>query len=152
MFFVAVIIARLRFNGLVGFANYSTQTAEAFNDKEEHLARQLMLHPTDHPPALETRLAFISEQIAESLSGAKVVADQLRPIIHYMGIFRHLGVLSFLGALVASALWLAPSLAVCFGIIGIIAYGYPTFDRWVRDGRLRRSKLFRLPYLLRSRR
>lgn len=151
MFFLAVIVARLRFNALVGLASYSTQMAEAFNEKEEHMVRNLALSPSLRSKETDARLEAMGKQITESLDDAQVVVDQLRPIIHYMGGFRHIGVLSFLSALVASAWWISPILALTFSIIGMIAYGYPTFDRWARDGRLYRHA-FHLPRLLKLRR
>lgn len=152
MFFLAVIVARLRFNALVGLASYSTQMAEAFNEKEEHMVRNLALSPNLKSKETDARLNAICKQITESLDDAQVVVDQLRPIIHYMGGFRHIGVLCFLSALVASAWWISPVLALGFTVVGLIAYGYPTFDRWARDGRLYRHASFRLPQLLKLRR
>ncbi|HKM86673.1 MAG TPA: hypothetical protein VJW96_10730 [Terriglobales bacterium] len=151
MFFVAVIVARLRFNSLVGLANYSTEMAAAFNDKEEDLDRHLLLSQSKEP-VLQTRLDRLRKQINDSLGEAQLAVNQLRPIIAYMRIFRHLGVLTFLGALVASALWVSPVLAAGFTLIGVLAYGYPTLDRWVRDSALRKHGFFLVEAVLRRRR
>jgi hypothetical protein len=149
MFFVAVIVARLRFNSLVGLANYSLEVTAAFNDKEDEIDRQLLFTQPVPAPAQE-RLTHLREQIADSLGDARLAMEQLRPIISYMRIFRHVGVLTFLGALVASAMWVSPVLAGGFALIAVLAYGYPTLDRLVRDAVLRKHGFFSVQSLLKK--
>jgi hypothetical protein len=150
MFFIAVVVARLRFNSLVGFANYSTQMTAAFNEKEEDLARHLLLVQGTPPHSVELRLNRLRELITGSLDEARLAVDQLRPIIFYMGVFRRIGIVVFLATLVASALLISQLLAAGFAVIGLIAYGYPTLDRWARDGALRKHGFFNLTRLLKS--
>ena len=147
-FFLAVIVARLRFNSLVGLASYSTEVASALNQKEEGLyLHQLSL---ERPrPELEARLTQLRDRIRNSLEEAQLISQQLAPIVLYMTVFRHLGVLTFLFALVASAIWVSPALAIAFAVISLLAYSYPALDRKLRDHNLLRHGFFRLPAFLR---
>jgi hypothetical protein len=149
MFFVAVIVARLRFNSLVGLATYSLEVTAAFNDKEDEIDRQLLFSQPG-PAAAQERLGRLREQISYSLSDARLAMEQLRPIISYMRIFRHVGVLTFLCALVASAMWVSPVLAAGFTLIAVLAYGYPTLDRLVRDAVIRKHGFFSVESLLKK--
>jgi hypothetical protein len=147
-FFLAVIVARLRFNSLVALANYSTEVAGALNEKEEalHLHQLSQGHPRSD---LDARLTYLRERIQTSLEEAQLIAQQLVPILLYMTVFRHLGVLSFLLALVASAIWISPVLAMAFAIVSLGAYSYPMIDRKLRDHNLLRLAFFRLPAFFR---
>lgn len=147
-FFLAVIVARLRFNSLVGLASYSTEVASALNQKEEDL--YLLQLSVERPrPDLDARLAHLRDRIRSSLEEARLISQQLAPIVLYMTVFRHLGVLTFLLALVASAIWVSPALATAFAGISLLAYSYPALDRKLRDHNLLRHAFFRLPTFLR---
>lgn len=148
LLFVAVIVARLRFNSLVGVANYSTLMAAAFNEKEEGIDQIMISNLLTEQESLKKRLGVLQVHISTSLDEANVAVDQLRPIVSYMGVFRHMGVLTFLGTLVASAMWFSPWLALGFSAVGILAYGYPTIDHLLRDKRIRRLTFFLMPNVL----
>jgi hypothetical protein len=147
-FFLAVIVARLRFNSLVALANYSIEVAGTLNEKEEAL---YMHQLAENPPRsdLGARINYLRECIQASLEEAQIISQQLEPIVLYMTVFRHLGVLSFLLALVASAVWISPILAIAFAIISLGAYSYPIIDRKLRDRNLLRLAFFRLPAFFR---
>lgn len=140
--FLAVIVGRLRFNSLVGVANYSALMASTFNDKEEEVDRILQTTASDD---LRARMRVLQGYIATSLAEGNVALDQLRPIVAYMGIFRHLGVVTFLATLVASAMWFSPVLALGFFGVGVVAYAYPALDHWLRDKAIRKLTFFLIP-------
>jgi hypothetical protein len=149
IFFLTVIVARLRFNSLVGLASYSIEVAGALNQKEESLhLQQFSLQGLR--PDVDARLRYLRERIKGSLEEAQLIAQQLAPIVLYMTVFRHLGVLTFLLALVASAVWISPILAVAFAVVSLGAYSYPVIDRKLRDHNLLRHAFFRLPAFFRK--
>lgn len=140
LFFMGVIVARLRFSALVGAATFSTEMAAGMNEKENSLAGQ---GPGDAVEARNTRLAWLHGHVDQYLNEARVELDQLRPIIVYMTIFRTLGLLTFMVTLVLSALWFGPRTALCFAVVAILTYCYPWIDAF-RDKRLRKTDFSRL--------
>jgi hypothetical protein len=152
MFFMGVIIARLRFNATIGAANFSTQMAANFNAKEEELVTHRLLsgNPETTPAIHVQRLERLRSQISTYLDEARVEVDQMRPIISYMTAFRTLGLLAFLATLVTSALWFGPKLSVCFALIALVTFVYPSMDALIRDGRMDKHDFFRLSTLISS--
>jgi hypothetical protein len=139
LFFMGVMVARLRFSSLVGAASYSTEMAANLNEKENDLSEEELT--TGLTDKKEQRLKWLHLHVDQYLNEAKVELEQLRPIIVYMTIFRTLGLLAFMFTLVLSALWFGPRTALCFGVIAILTYCYPWIDA-VRDKRLRNTDYF----------
>jgi hypothetical protein len=149
MFFMVVMVARLRFNALTGPASFSTQMATNFNSKEEEIARYMLLEaptadPAKAPAVLEERLVRLRKQITFYLDEGRVEVEQMRAIIGYMTIFRTLGLIAFLVTLVVSAMWFAPRLSIFFGLMAFLTYAYPMMDGLIRDRKLRSHDFFRL--------
>ncbi len=141
LFFMGVMVARLRFSALVGQATFSTEMATNLNNKENDLAGQEPAR--EHAETRRTRLDWLHLHVDTYLNEAKVELAQLRPIIVYMTVFRTLGLLAFMLTLVLSALWFGPRTALCFSIIAAMTYCYPWIDA-VRDKRLRKTDFSRL--------
>jgi hypothetical protein len=134
MFFIAVIVARLRFNDLIGETKYFSEMAAKFNEKEDALAAQILSQTTDVLPAQTDRLAMLGHQIDVHLMGGFTSLERVKPNMAYMGAFRTFGIFSFIAALIASATWVSPALAAVFTLIGLVAAMYPRLDQWIRGG------------------
>lgn len=148
LFFMGVMVARLRFSALLGDVSYSTEMAANLNGKENDLAE--VLQKEGATDVRKKRLLWLHEHVDRYLNEARVGLDQLRPIIVYMTIFRTLGLMAFMLTLVLSALWFGPRTALCFAIIAVITYCYPWIDA-VRDKRLRRTDFRALASLIGAR-
>jgi hypothetical protein len=147
MFFLAVIVARLRFNTLVGEAECAVQVAASFNAKEDQLHHDIFLEDK-RAAKYQERLDVLQADIKEALDIATEESRRLQPVLAYMTLFRHLGVLTFLFLLITSAAWISPLLAILFTMIGGLACFYPWLDGVMRGAGSKRISLIRLRELL----
>ncbi|HEV7570180.1 MAG TPA: hypothetical protein VGQ21_01665 [Thermoanaerobaculia bacterium] len=136
-FFLSVIICRVRFNDLIARADYCIRIASQFNAKEEEILNLTLGYGDATPAKFTERLNALKENIGEAMTFASESMTALTPIVRYMSFFRNLGVLTFLTILVTSAFWISPILALMFGGLSVIAFAYPTVDRWMRDRTVR---------------
>jgi hypothetical protein len=137
LFFVGVMVARLRFASLVGAASYSVELAVRLNEKEKELTKAPEAAAGDPRDAAEKRKDWVRSQVDRYMEEARLEIDQLSPILVYMTVFRSLGIMSFLATLILSGLWFGPRIAVCFFVVSLWAYLYPYGDALLRDRRLR---------------
>jgi hypothetical protein len=135
MFFLSVIISRLRFNDVLRRVDYAIRIASFYNDKEEDIFNlKLQDIKADMHGMVETRLQNLKTKMSESIYYAEEQSLKgLIPIVRYMAVFRNLGVISFLLILISSALWISKGLALIFTALATLGYVYPMFDRWLRD-------------------
>jgi hypothetical protein len=136
-FFLSVIICRVRFNDLIARTDYCIRIASQFNAKEEEILNLTLGYGDTTPTKFTERLNALKENIGEAMTFASESMTALTPIVRYMSFFRNLGVLTFLAILVTSAFWISPILALLFGGLSVIAFAYPTVDRWMRDRTVR---------------
>jgi DNA-binding transcriptional MerR regulator len=141
MFFVSVIVSRLRFSEVLKDTSFSTQVARMYNNKEEE-TYNLKLESEQRNHLLEERLQRINENIGIALDNANELLKELRPIVMYMATFRNLGLLSFLVILITSAFLVSEFLALGFVLLSVMAYAYTAFDKWLRQKRLARLERF----------
>jgi hypothetical protein len=134
--FLAVIVCRLRFNDLLARTDYCIRVAMQFNDKEEAVLGAV-LHLDEVPQRATARLEQLRVNITESLGMAQQAMSGLKPVVNYMSLFRHLGVMAFLAILITSSVWISLTLAVLFVGLTATAFVYPLMDRWLRDRTLR---------------
>lgn len=156
VFFLSVIISRLRFNDILKRVDYSTRLASAYNQKEEEVLNLILQDSSEERYKLqEERLQDLKSKISVSIYYAEHSMSDLVPIVMYMSVFRNLGVISFLLILITSALWVSKVLAMIFTGLSILAYVYPFLDKWIRDRKLsgisffQRGKRF-FPHLARK--
>jgi hypothetical protein len=137
MFFLSVIIARLRFNDVLRRVDYAIRLASSYNDKEEDLLLLALQESAKDKMELERRMQNVKTKISESIYHAEQQSwNGLVPIVKYMSISRNLGVISFLLILITSALWVSKVMAIIFTAMSVLGYVYPSFDRWLRDRNL----------------
>jgi hypothetical protein len=141
MFFIAVIVARLRFNELIGNAKYSSEMAAKFNAKEDDLSAVLLSQTTPVLEVQAARMERLRARIDIHLEAGFRGLERVRPNIWYMDVFRTFGLFSFIAALIASAAWVSPALAAGFTVIGLVAAVYPTIDGWLDRAREGAEKL-----------
>lgn len=137
VFFLSVIISRLRFNDVMRRVEFSTSLARSYNAKEEELCN--LAFQTIDPTKLdlrEERLKELKERISLATFYAEDSMKDLVPVVRYMSAFRNLGVISFLMILITSALWVSRFLAIVFTGLSLLAFVYPFLDKLVRDRKL----------------
>lgn len=137
VFFLSVIISRLRFNDVMRRVELATRLASAYNCKEEELCS--LSYQTIDPAKVvlqEERLAELKAKISLATFYAEASMKDLMPVVRYMSVFRNLGVISFLLILVTSALWVSRFLAMVFTGLSLLAYVYPFLDKLIRDRKL----------------
>jgi len=130
MFFLSVIVSRLRFNDVLKRVDYAVRIASSYNDKEEEVYN-LILEGHDESK-VSNRLQVLKDRISNAVYHAEESFKDLRPIVNYMWVFRNLGLVSFLLILVTGALWVSPMLAILFTSLSVLAYVYSALDSWIR--------------------
>ena len=130
MFFLSVIVSRLRFNDALKRVDYAVRIASSYNDKEEEVYNFVL---QGHEEArVSHRLTILKEKITVALYHAEESFRDLRPIVNYMWVFRNLGLVSFLLILITGALWVSPILAILFTSLAVLAFVYSALDTWIR--------------------
>ena len=143
VFFLSVIISRLRFNDVMRRVEFSTKLASSHNSKEEdllNLAFQTM--DATKTNLQEARLQDLKAKISMATFYAEESMKDLVPVVRYMSVFRNLGVISFLLILITSALWVSRFLAIVFAALSLLAFVYPFLDKLVRDRKLTGIRFF----------
>ena len=130
MFFLSVIVSRLRFNDVLKRVDYAVRIASSYNDKEEEVYN-FVLQGHDESK-VRNRLQALKDKISVAVYHAEESFRDLRPIVNYMRVFRNLGLISFLLILITGALWVSPILAVLFTSLAILAFVYSALDTVIR--------------------
>lgn len=143
VFFLSVIISRLRFNDVMRRVELSTRLAIFYNVKEEELGL-LSFQALDQEKAnLQLqRLDDLKAKISLATFWAEQSMKDLVPVVRYMSAFRNFGVISFLLILITSALWVSRFLAILFTGLSVLAFVYPFLDKVVRDRKLSNIRFF----------
>lgn len=139
MFFLTVIVARIRFYDALREVEYSVRSARAWNDKEEEVFGSIMANPAAQ---LEQRLARLTTGVRHSIDHALPLVADLRRSSMYMWSFRNLGILSFVLILVTSAWLLSSTLAFGFVFFWAAVSGYSSAEQLIRHRRLGRLRFF----------
>lgn len=130
MFFLSVIVSRLRFNDVLKRVDYAVRIASSYNDKEEEVYNFVL---QGHDEAkVRHRLQTLKHKISVAVYHAEESFRDLRPIVNYMRVFRNLGLISFLLILITGALWVSPILAVLFTSLAVLAFVYSALDTMIR--------------------
>jgi hypothetical protein len=140
MFFLAVVLSRLRFYSMLHRVQYAVQAARAWNNKEEEVANIRLSATTVES---DERLEQLSDLVAGAIEHAEPLIQDLMGITRYISVFRNLGVLMFLIVLFTSAFVISPTLGMIFLAIAAVAFLYSSFDHWLRHRKLRRIPFFR---------
>lgn len=135
MFFLSVIVSRLRFYGFLKRVDYEIRLARAYNDKEEELygLKLEMADPANFP---EDRLQSLNAKVSDTMDRAAPLLNDVSSIAGYMAVFRNLGILTFILILITSAFLISRKLALLFIIISTLAYLYTTLDKWRKNKRI----------------
>lgn len=143
VFFLSVIISRLRFNDVMRRVELSTRLASSYNSKEEELLN-FSFQTTDQKTIdlQEEKLKELKPKISQATFYAEQSMKDLVPVVRYMSVFRNLGVISFLLILITSALWVSRFLAIVFTVLSLLAYVYPFLDKLIRDRKLSSIRFF----------
>ena len=133
MFFLSVIVSRLRFNDVLKRVDYAVRIASSYNDKEEEVYNLILQeHGENKEIAITNRLQILKNKISNAVYHAEESFRDLRPIVNYMRVSRNLGLVSFLIILITGALWVSAILAILFTSLSILAYVYTALDSWIR--------------------
>ncbi len=139
MFFLSVIVSRLRFNDVLKRVDYAVRMATSYNDKEEEVYNLILQqHDEVNERAIRNRLQKLKDKISTAVYHAEESFRDLRPIVNYMWVFRNLGLISFLLILITGALWVSPILAILFASLSVLAYVYSELDSWIRTRSLKK--------------
>jgi hypothetical protein len=139
MFFLAVVLSRLRFYSMLRQVQYAVQIARTWNNKEEEV---LTSESADNTRS-DSRLAQLSELVSGAILHAEPLISDLRGITRYISVFRNIGVFTFVVVLFTSAFVIAPVLGVIFVGIALIAFLYSSVDHWLRHRKLKDVPFFR---------
>jgi hypothetical protein len=149
MFFLAVIVSRLRFYEIIRQVEYAVRQARAWNDKEEEVY-VLTLHSPNE--ALVERLQQLTNLVAVAISNADPLLNDMFRVAGYIRVFRTLGIVTFMIVLTTSALVISTGLGSLFiGVLGF-SYLYTMFDSVLSHRKLREVPFFRRLLTHRARR
>ena len=143
MFFLAVIVSRLRFNDVLKLADYAVRTARTHNNKEEAvyvLWLEMLVEQQTRIDILQTRLTLLNQRTESAIEDARPLIRELLSILSYMRLFRDLGIASFVLILATSALLISSALSLLFVAIYLVSFGYMAIDDLARNKRLKEVK------------
>jgi uncharacterized membrane protein YjjP (DUF1212 family) len=139
MFFLAVVLSRLRFYSMLRQVQYAVQIARTWNNKEETVLASKSVGDTRS----DGRLEQLSELVSGAILHAEPLISDLRGITRYISVFRNIGVFTFVAVLFTSAFVIAPMLGVIFVGIALMAFLYSSVDHWLRHRTLKGVPFFR---------
>jgi hypothetical protein len=141
MFFVSVIVSRLRFYGVLKQVDYAVRTARMYNDKEEEVYN-LMLENEAKKEVLEGRLQHLTQRIADAINKAEPLFRDLDFIANAMWALRNSGIGTFVLILLTSAFLISNILALIFVVVSLAAYIFTVFHKWMSHRKLRDEPFF----------
>jgi hypothetical protein len=152
MFFVSVIVSRLRFYNYLRRVDYAVRLARMYNNKEEEIFHLRLQFP-EARDSFEHRLTSLTQKVADAIHHAEPLFNDLSFVARYMWGFRNLGIGSFVLILVTSGYLVSPPLGVLFVTVSVLAYLYSFIDSWWRSKKLQHvpfflaleRKIFRIP-------
>jgi hypothetical protein len=141
VFFLSVVVSRLRFYDFLRSVEQSIRLARAYNDKEEELYNLMFqINSENDRRIVSDRHQELNRKIASIISSASKLHEQLMPTVTYMSISRNLGILTFLLILIISASMISTYLAILFVLLFLVASSYTGFDKWIRNRKF--AKIF----------
>lgn len=146
MFFLSVIVSRLRFYEALRQVDYAVKKARAFNDKEEAVYNLKLEHEKNQElrDSVSKRLNHLTGVVTKTINDTQSALDDLRAITSYVRLSRNLGIFAFLVILVLGALLFSARLALTFVLISILAAIYGAIERYTRNKRQKESVLFHI--------
>ncbi len=132
MFFLAVLVTRLRFGDLLHASKYAIQVAKIYNDKEEDMY-QLSPDGLALTGEQANRVHKIQRQIRKMVDRAEVSLTDAEDVVAYMKLFRNLGVWLFVLVLITSGFLLTWVLGVFFVTLYFLVGIYPQVDKYTEQ-------------------
>lgn len=129
LFFVLVIISKVRFHSLEKHARVLVDQTKYFIDQENNPSG-------DGFSSINDQLDYLHNRISMNFDSVEKSFTELKGIVHFMNTFRWLGLISFLGLIVISGLLLSTvfGLIIFFVILMIILAS--SIDKIVREKHL----------------
>jgi hypothetical protein len=134
MFFLSVIVSRLRFYGVLERVDFAVRAAKTYNEKEEmvyHLKIEYEGMKESHEnPLVKERLTNLHQKVKIAVDTAEPLVSSLSSVSNYMWAFRSLGIGSFLLILFTSAFLISIWVALALIGLSVLAYSYTSLDQW----------------------
>jgi hypothetical protein len=141
MFFVSVIVSRVRFYEILRRVDYAVRVARTYNNKEDEVYNLKLQFP-DTRDSFDVRLNTLTRKVIDAIDNAEPLFRDLSLIARYMWGFRNLGIGSFVLVLLTSAFLVSRPFGVVFIGLSLLIYLYSIFDKWWRDKKLQRIPFF----------
>lgn len=165
MFFVSVIVSRLRFYNILKKVDYAIRVARGYNDKEEQayllflqqhgrgdlerndkskaedLDKQYLLDST-MPVDLTERLHSLTAHVTDAINNADPLFRDLLFVTRFIWGLRNMGIIAFVLILLTSALLVSKNIALLSLALFLSALLYTVLDAWVRNKKLHGNPFF----------
>jgi hypothetical protein len=136
LFFIFVIVTRLRFTRLLEDIKYEIKEGRVYNAKEEEV-HTLILDKNEgniHTPnIINRRLENLNKEIVKNIGRANELLPEFKSILDWMKVCRDIGIGTFITILITSALLMSNVLALIFLTLSILAYTYTTLDDFLKN-------------------
>jgi len=129
LFFLLVIVSRIRFHDTSSEAELYIKIAREFNNKEEEY--DVINH---HQPSnvIQERLDHLNSEINEKLKFGTKRIKELESIVTYMNYVRNIGLFLFVIILSTAASIVTYKLSIAFFLLYIISYSFHKIDSWAK--------------------
>jgi len=138
MFFLAVIVARIRFNAILQMADCIITTARSYSRKEEEIHNLKYTQVEGRDSQVQKRLEYLYPRTDRAMVSAKRLLRELSGIASYMRVFRTLGIGGFVLILVTAAFMVSKALGLLFVGLYLVSHVYSMLDSLARTWRLNR--------------
>lgn len=132
LFFLLVIIYRVRFSDALKNVQHASNVARHYNDKEEEIHIFILQREEDITETIQNRLEYLQARIDEQCVRAEKALNELTPIVFYMQTFRNIGVATFVLIIITSSILISNALTLAFTGLVLFAYLYSSIERRIR--------------------
>ncbi len=129
LFFLLVIVSRIRFHDALGEAELFIKIARELNNKVEEYNINYQQEPSK---VMQERVDFLNARINEKLKIGEQRKKDLESIVVYMSFVRNIGLFLFVLILSTAACIVSYKLSIGFFVLYVISYTYQQFDTWAK--------------------
>lgn len=122
VFFLSVLVTRLRFSDALRYTEQLVRTAEVLNQKEES--------------AVDAQRGKLTAEISKLLDRARHGVIDLSPMVTFMKTFRDLGILAFVAAIATCGFYFHPAITLAIAVTFGAAFSFGYIDKLRRRSSL----------------
>jgi hypothetical protein len=133
LFYLLVIVSRIRFHDVLLFAEFEIKLAREYNNKEEEYS---LLEAQNQTKITKEKLEYYSNKINKILETSSEHITQLKSVVNYMNKIRIIALFLFVLLISTAACIISFKLGFVFLILYYISFSYQKIDNFSRSKKI----------------